>query len=139
MFAYNEFRVKRKFAMRLWFILRQRHMINLMIHRLEEILTERGRGSKARLAEAIGKPPSIITDLCKGNDRLNDDLIEAICRALKIPPWQLFVDPAKVYPEREQAIVRAYNSLTGAKKTVVDELMFPDGNGAQQEKKAKAM
>lgn len=67
---------------------------SLMIHRLGDLLKE--RGAKKRLADAINKPASVISDICSGKDRLNDDLIELISGALNIPAWQLFVDPAEV-------------------------------------------
>lgn len=120
-FAHDEIRVKRIFADGLWNIDYGYQTMPSMIHRLGEIL--KTRGMKKALADAIGTSPSVISDLCAGNDRLNDDLIERICKALGMPAWCLFVDPDKVYPLEDKKIVEAYRKLRGAKKLAVDEFM----------------
>lgn len=103
------------------FLLPMKHE-SRMIHRLGEILS--GRGAKKGLADAIGKPPSVISDICSGKDRLNDDLIEIISRALRIPPWHLFVDPESVYPTEHRNIVSAYLALNPGRREAVDTLLF---------------
>jgi transcriptional regulator with XRE-family HTH domain len=96
------------------------------IHRLGEILKD--RGARKALADAINTSPSVISDLCSGNDRLNDDLIEKIAKALSIPAWHLFVDPEDVYPNEHQKIVSAYLGLSDGLREAVDKLLFGEKN-----------
>lgn len=106
-----------------------------MIHRLGKILYT--RGAKKGLADALGKPPSVISDLCSGKDRINDDLIEEISRALGIPPWHLFVDPETIYPYEHQKIVKAYLSLPKGMREAVDMIMFPEQNFPSKQQQAE--
>ena len=96
-------------------------MMNAMIHRLGELLKE--RGAKARLAEAIGKPASIISDICSGKDRLNDDLIGDIASALGVPVWHLFADPQDVIPPEYRALMEDYRKLDDDHKRIVDSML----------------
>jgi len=108
-----------------------------MIHRLAELLKD--RGAKKRLADALNKPPSIISDLCAGKDRLNDDLIRDISAALNIPPWQLFVNPRDVVPQEYRALMDDYRRLGPDDRRIVDAIFTAarlTDNGAP--KKAKA-
>ncbi len=103
---------------------------DIMIHRLGKIL--KGRGEKKALADVIGTSPSVISDLCSGKDRLNDDLIEKISAALGMPPWQLFVDPESVYPAEYQKIIKAYIGLPDGLKNAVNMIMFPENEIERQ-------
>ena len=108
----------------------------MVIHRLSQLTKE--RGAKRKLADALGKAPSIISELCNGNDRLNDDLIADICRALNIPIWQLFVDPKDVIPKEYIDLMADYKSLDADSKRIVDAMLQasrhrPD-NGAEKKK-----
>lgn len=96
-------------------------MTAMVIHRLSELTKE--RGAKKRLADAMDKPPSVISDLCVGNDRLNDDLISSICAALKIPVWQLFADPRDVIPREYRDLMDDYISLEPDSKRIVDAML----------------
>lgn len=102
-----------------------------MIHRLPELLPK--RGDKARLAEAMGISPSIITEICAGEYRLNDDLIKQISEALGVPPWHLFVDPESVYPAKDRAIVVAYYALPPGERPAVDKVLFSGSIFPQQD------
>jgi len=94
------------------------------VHRLSKILA--GRGDKQKLADAIGRPASIISDLCSGKDRINDDLIKDISAALGIPPWQLFVDPDEIYPQEDKKVVLAYRCLTDDDRRIVDKFLWTE-------------
>lgn len=95
-----------------------------MMHRLNELLKE--RGAKVRLAEAIGTSPGVVSDLCSGKARLNEDYVEKISKSLNIPAWHIFADPEKVYPRHEKSIVSAYLALEEDDRKIVDKFMFPD-------------
>lgn len=93
-----------------------------MIHRLADLLKE--RGAKTRLAKTLGKPDSVISDLCAGKDRLNDNLIKDISDALGIPPWQLFADPKDVIPKEYLELMAAYKCLDKDRKIMVDDMLM---------------
>jgi len=96
-----------------------------MIHRLAKILDQLGRGSRTKLANDTGISASNISDLCYGNDRMNEDHIEKISKALKIPAWHLLADPEDVYPSHDKAVVSAYLSLEDDERKIVDKFLFP--------------
>lgn len=99
-----------------------RIMSPMVIHRLPQLTKE--RGAKRALADALGKPPSVISELCSGKDRLNDDLIASICTALRIPVWQLFADPVDVIPKEYLDLMADYKSLDDDSKRIVDAMLL---------------
>ena len=97
-------------------------MINIMIHRLGEILKE--RGAKIAISNVSGIPASVVSDLCSGKDRLNEEHIEKISKALGIPPWHLFVRPEEVIPPEYIALMEDYRRLQGVRKVMVDDALL---------------
>ena len=97
-------------------------MICIMIHRLGEILKE--RGSKIAVANVSGIPASVISDLCSGKDRLNEEHIEKIAKALGIPAWHLFVRPEDVIPPEYLVLMEDYKRLQGLRKQTVDDALL---------------
>lgn len=96
----------------------------MSVHRLAKILEK--RGAAAALAKAWGKPQSIVSDLCSGKTRINEDHIKEISQILKIPPWHLFIDPNEIYPQKHRKIVAAYMGLPENRRESIDILLFSD-------------
>jgi hypothetical protein len=97
--------------------------MRFMIHRLSQILKERGRGAAAKLAKDADMPQSIVSDLCSGKDRLNETHIEAISAALKIPAWHLFADPKDVIPPSYIRLMEDYMRLDPTRRQIVDDIL----------------
>lgn len=104
-----------------------------MSHRLKELRKNDLKLSLDRFTEIIGAAsenpekwyPEKISRVERGDTRLNDEIVEAICNAFPgIEPWHLYVDPKTLPSENDKEILARYHKLESHLKAAVDAILF---------------
>lgn len=99
---------------------------------LEKRITERIRAilqtkgiNQTELADRAGIAQGYLNELMNLNPRKrwNADHLEKVVKALDVPPWQLFIDPAEVIPNNLLDLASRYSRLRGDDKRIVDAML----------------
>lgn len=94
-----------------------------MTWRLKEILDDLGL-TQEKAAELLDCSIGQLNMLISGKRKFHSGWIERISEKLKIPAWQLFVDPAEVISEDDKRLTDAYHSLSKDLRRAVDAILF---------------
>lgn len=105
---------------------------NKPTHRLREILDE-GVFSQAQLAEDSGIPKSSISEFYNGKKDLREDHIRKLAKAMKIPVWQLFLDPDLLPSDEEKEVLESYRNSPEHMKQAVRTILFLEQVNPKQE------
>lgn len=94
----------------------------MLNRRIRQLIQSKGI-TQAKLAEEIELEPGYISELLNGHPdkRWNINHIASICKALKVDPWQLFVDPKDVLPPEYNELMNGYLSLDDDRRRMVDD------------------
>ena len=90
-----------------------------MKHRVKIIRKNIGL-TQDELAELAGVSLRMIQYLEKGEKGLSQDMVDVLCEKLRIEPWMLWIDPARVVDEEGMRIISQYKALSDDDRDVVD-------------------
>lgn len=91
---------------------------------LKRLIEKLGRGSQRRIATIIDTEPSYINNILQGRRNLSDEMIERICKALNIRPYEFYIEkdtPIVSADTEKKCIMLTREAENKGMKHIIDE------------------